>query len=220
MTKLIVVVHTRDCAEAVEQATVALSHGAYGVFLINHGASHRIPLAASYVVADRHPNAWIGVNLLGLSNDEAIDSMKNLEHVRGLWCDNAHIHDDGTIDTKFAESFAAQVEEEEVDYFGGFAFKYQKQPNDLIAAAKAAVPFVKIITTSGPGTGRAANLDKIRTIRHAIGAHPLAIASGIDPQNVKDYVAYVDYMLVATGISESFYKLNPAKLDLLLSELE
>ena len=41
---------------------------------------------------------------------------------------------------------------------------------------------------------------------------PLAIASGITPENVLEYVAYVDYFLVATGISRDFHHLDPEKM--------
>ncbi|MCD8309993.1 MAG: hypothetical protein LUB83_02070 [Prevotellaceae bacterium] len=48
----------------------------------------------------------------------------------------------------------------------------------------------------------------------------LAIASGITPQNVTDYLPYVDYYLVATGISDSFTEINPDKLRQLLANVK
>ena len=41
-----------------------------------------------------------------------------------------------------------------------------------------------MITTSGSGTGIAADVAKIHTMKKAIGSHPLAIASGITPENM------------------------------------
>ena len=55
-------------------------------------------------------------------------------------------------------------------------------------AARNAMPYMDVVTTSGPGTGKAAAPEKIRTIRQAIGDKPLAIASGVTPENVPDYL--------------------------------
>jgi predicted TIM-barrel enzyme len=60
-----------------------------------------------------------------------------------------------------------------------------------------------VVTTSGPGTGRAAEVTKIQRMREALGDAPLAIASGITPENVDQYLPYADCFLVATGISRS-----------------
>lgn len=68
-----------------------------------------------------------------------------------------------------------------------------------------------VVTTSGPGTGKAAAVEKIRTMKEALGDFPLAIASGITPENVSDYLPYADCFLVATGISRNFEQLDPAR---------
>jgi predicted TIM-barrel enzyme len=82
------------------------------------------------------------------------------------------------------------------------AFKYQREVEDVVQASRTAVDYMDVVTTSGPGTGFAASLDKIRTMKQAIGAFPLAIASGITPENVTDYLPISDCFLVATGISK------------------
>jgi len=50
-------------------------------------------------------------------------------------------------------------------YFGGVAFKYQEQPNNLAVAIENAKEYLDVITTSGPGTGKSIDLDKIKRIR-------------------------------------------------------
>ena len=70
-----------------------------------------------------------------------------------------------------------------------------------------------VITTSGVATGREADLGKLKTFRAAIGERPLAVASGLSPENAKDY-ADVDCFMIATGINEkdNFYDIDPARL--------
>ena len=46
----------------------------------------------------------------------------------------------------------------------------------------------------------------------ALGDTPLAIASGITPENVEEYLPYADSLLVATGISNGFTELDPLRV--------
>jgi predicted TIM-barrel enzyme len=50
----------------------------------------------------------------------------------------------------------------------------------------------------------------------ALGDLPLAIASGIAPENIRRYLPHADAFLVATGISRSFTELDPEKLETLM----
>ena len=65
-----------------------------------------------------------------------------------------------------------------------------------------------VVTTSGPGTGQVAHVEKIRIMKESLGDFPLAIASGINPDNILEYLSYSDCFLVATGISRSFEELD------------
>ena len=69
-----------------------------------------------------------------------------------------------------------------------------------------------MITTSGQGTCIAASIEKIKRIRTGAGEYPIAIASGITPENVVDYLPYADAFLVATGISKDSYHLDREKV--------
>jgi predicted TIM-barrel enzyme len=51
------------------------------------------------------------------------------------------------------------------------------------------------------------------------GDYPLAIASGITPENIEKYLPYVDYFLVATGISKTFDEFDPEKRKLLAQKI-
>ena len=88
---------------------------------------------------------------------------------------------------------------------------YSLEPLKLMycRGGETAVPYLDVITTSGTATGQAASLSKIRQIRAAIGDHPLAIASGLTPENITSYLPYANCFLVATGISRSFEMFDP-----------
>ena len=77
-----------------------------------------------------------------------------------------------------------------------------------------------VVCTSGPGTGQAASLEKVRALRAGLGGHPMALASGITPENVRDYLPHVQAFLVGTGIEERLGVLDPAKIERLLRAME
>jgi hypothetical protein len=206
---LLAVVHVETFPQALRNAQIAEAEGADGVFLINHSIPFHLLIGAYETVRDALPSLWVGLNCLDLGRS----ALSYVPHsLAGLWVDNAGITERDNP-AAGAEAFA-RIREEcgwRGLYFGGVAFKYQERV-DHAKAARQAVPFVDVITTSGDGTGKAANVEKIREMKEAIGDHPLAIASGITPENVGEYLSHADCFLVATGISDSHTELNPARV--------
>ena len=208
---LLVVIHAFDCEQIKRNASVAFEAGADGIFLIA-GKMDWEELAQSYqALRVDFPDAWIGLNFLDLDPHEAFQEAP--AGVSGLWVDNAE------TDEILAAQAIQQFREArpELLYFGGVAFKYQRKIADVGRAASAALPFVDLVTTSGEGTGYAPDVAKIAAMKESIGAEPLAIASGITPENVADYLGICDCFLVATGISHSIAELDPERVSSLAS---
>jgi uncharacterized protein len=207
---VLAVIHVEDAAQASANTRIARDTGCDGVFLINHHISHQTLLKIHHELHKQFDDWWVGVNCLDLPPDQVFSAVS--KEVAGIWVDNAHIN----------ERTHHQPEAERTDlarkesgwnglYFGGVAFKYQRHVADLGAAAKVAQRYMDVVTTSGPGTGQAASRDKIVALREALGDSPLAIASGITPENVGDYLDVADCFLVATGISVSFTQIDPSR---------
>ncbi len=209
------VIHVDSLEQAFRNAQAAREAGADGVFLINHGMADDALLAIHETVADAHFGWWIGVNCLGLSAERAFAAVS--PKVGGVWVDNAGI-EEGQEDQFYADSVSAVRESHAPGclYFGGVAFKYQRHVDDLETACRVAARYMDVVTTSGPGTGHAAEIEKIRRMKQALGSTPLAIASGITPENVTDYLPHADSFLVATGISRTFTELDPVRLQSLV----
>lgn len=205
------VIHVDSLEQAQRNVRIAREAGADGAFLINHGMADQALLDIHTAVADTHADWWVGVNCLGMSPYQVFEAISS--KVRGVWSDNAEIKE--TQDQQpYAEGVLA-IRDARVPgclYFGGVAFKYQRHVQDLEAACRVAARYMDVVTTSGPGTGRAADIDKIQRMKLALGSTPLAIASGITPENVEDYLPHADCFLVATGISRTFTELDPARV--------
>jgi len=212
------VIHVESLHQALRNAQIAHQQNCDGVFLINHEMPFTTLLEIHHQVFNVFPKWWIGVNCLDLSPWDVFD--KITDEVAGVWVDNAWI--DENVDRQpTAEKIAAARAKSGWQglYFGGVAFKYQRRVDDLERAACLAAEYMDVVTTSGSGTGEAADARKIQTMKQALGPVPLAIASGITPDNVHHFVSHADCFLVATGISKSWTELDPKLMERLLSRI-
>lgn len=203
------VIHVLNAEQMLGNISVAKYNGADGVFLVNHGCITFQQLLGFYAEAvETYPDFWIGLNCLDLPSHEVFGNVPGTVH--GIWADNGGICDTDVGYAKLVyrsrrrSSFTGM-------YFGGVAFKGYRV-EDPKTAAKRAANYMDIVTTSGPRTGQAASREKIISMKEAIGDKSLAIASGVTVDNVQDFLPYVDYFLVATGISSSFHELDPVKV--------
>lgn len=215
---VLAVVHVETLDQAQRNTRVAREQGIDGVFLINHGMADEALLDIHAAVADAQPDWWVGVNCLGLTPDQVFAAIS--PKVRGVWVDNAGI-DEAEEAQPYAEQVLAIRDARVPDclYFGGVAFKYQRPVEDLEAACRIAAGHMDVVTTSGPGTGYAAAIDKIHRMKQALGGVPLGIASGITPENVGNYLPYASVFLVATGISRTFTELDPVRVRALVERV-
>lgn len=209
---LIVVVHANSEEQVLRNVKIADENGANGVFLISHERPFNELFDMYGVARNENPDFWIGLNAIDLFPSVTIDFAPS--SVSGLWVDNAFFSFKGFVDDNVANAkvnWEARKAREDWNglYFGGVAFKYQKSVEDCGLDAKQAMPFVDVVTTSGDATGHPPSVEKITKMREAIGDFPLAIASGMNPVNVKEYCGLVDCFLVATGISRNFTELEP-----------
>ena len=139
--------------------------------------------------------------------------------VHGIWIDDGGISEKSSF--RHARKISRYREKSGFTgmYFGGVAFKGQERVRDVEKVAKMATEFMDVVTTSGSCTGVAASVEKVASMKEAIGDRPLALASGVTLENVVQYLPFVEYFLVATGISTSFHELDPEKVFNLAKEI-
>jgi len=203
--EIIPVIHMINLEQVFANVETCVKNGIKKVFLINHVVTAQDVLSAAKEVKIEYPELWVGVNLLGVPTTNVI-CLPNV--VDGLWCDGTLTKEDANF-----RSFKGML-------FGGLAFKYQRQPSDLEEACKNAALTTDVATTSGPGTGKAATITKIETIRGYLGSHPMAIASGVSADNVQNYMHLADYLLVASSITDKDEMIIEEKLVELINKLK
>jgi hypothetical protein len=206
------IIHVSSREQALRNVRIARDCGADGCFLISLGeCSDEEVLEIHHQVSQAEPCFWIGLNCLGIPAEELFTRIS--AEVPGVWVDDALIVEGQEEQTAAQRILSAR---RLIDwpglYFGGVAFKYQRPVRDPADVARRAKDFMDVVTTSGPGTGLAAEPGKIRRMKQAIGDFPLAVASGVTPENVTDYLSYADCFLVATGISSTLDELDPPRV--------
>ena len=202
--------------------------GIKGCFLINHDFDIETFLPIVRSIRTAYPDFWIGINFLAVSGLNAFPILASLENggcrIDAYWGADARIDERETYQ---AEAEAIAKTRQECGwiglYFGGTAFKKQRpiNPNDYAESAILAANYMDVVTTSGIATGNAAEISKIATFRSALPDSPIALASGITPDNAIDY-KMVDCFMVATGVNidDDFYNIDLKKLKMLISQCQ
>ena len=220
------VIHVLDTVQTMRAVDVAVRGGVAGVFLINHDFEKERLVPIIREVRDAMPGLWLGVNFLAVTGRDAFPILGSLEKdgcmVDAYWADNARMDEREAVQREADEIEAVRAESGWTGmYFGGTAFKAQRpvDPSQYQHSAEIALPYMDVVTTSGPATGLEADATKIDDFRRGLGEAPLALASGITPENAERYGRDVDCFLVATGIAPpgDFYSIDPARLDALMT---
>jgi len=206
-TELIPVIHMVSAEQVMANAEICVQCGIKKVFIINHVVDVDELIQCAYRVKIKNSPLWVGINMLGLTAEEAITTPLN--GLDGIWCDSSLPTDKAYLKKEFRGMF-----------FGGLAFKYQTQPKDLQLACEESKIVTDVATTSGSGTGKAPTTVKIKTIREYLGDHPMAIASGVSVDNIESYKGLADYLLVASSITDNNEMIIKEKLVELNTKLD
>lgn len=199
MTKILPVIHHMNNELAFTQATIAKSFKADGVFLISHvGTNNELPNLAQQI--QELLGLKVGLNLLGVDILEAAQIVEE-NKLDMLWGDNCGVSSLG-LTTQGEELSLWKKRNPQIEVFASVAFKYQKVDTNPPLAAKEAQNSGFIPTTSGSGTGYAPSLEKIVAMSNVVDGQ-LAVASGMDCDNIHNFKNYLSHILVATGISKN-----------------
>jgi len=216
----LVVIHAFNEMQVNENLAIAKENGADGVFLINHGVlgcKELLNIFSSVRQKKQYcpGEFWMGLNFLGLSAIEALEFISARENfVDGLWSDNAGLKMNSQLPTDQLIKFDRIRKSSAWKglFFGSIAFKGQEYYEKHTEATHLVMPYVDVVTTSGPSTGYPPPVVKIKEMKEVLGNKPLAIASGISSENVDLFLPYTKYFLVATSISSGFNNLDSAQV--------
>lgn len=215
-TLIVPVIHYANDNQAMRNAERAFDAGCPGVMLIEMQGCDRTTIYAAGAIKRRWPDRLVGLNFLNAFGPLNMP-MATVAGIDLTWTDQQLTHSAGCDIAAWQARDVLRARADGHQLFCGVAFKYQQAEPNPEAAAVRAVELGFIPTTSGSATGRAADPSFIASLRNAIGlAAPLAIASGITPENAFLFLPHVSHVLVSTGVSSSFHEFDPARLRALI----
>lgn len=243
------VIHTLDSKQVIENAQIAFENGADGIMLNNHPSQrmrelYDISMNTSeeliniFVkkVKEAFPDRFVGINDLCHYNDPVgIFSLVEKTWVDGIRVDKPYIgalHQEHKADDVCA---AQKNHNRRWLYMWGVNFKYVDESKhlsaqDLEVAAPRLKSYLDIIVTTWAGTGKAADLEKMKMFARIFGRENVGLASGVTPENYRSYQDYARVFMVATGIQQTpradwqdlkrvFHYLDPQKVSNLSSQM-
>lgn len=212
--RVLPVIHHLNAATTRDQVALARNCGADGVFLISHAGRDDELLNLVPALREDCGQFWLGVNLLGETSPSSAWRRAFAAGCDGVWLDNAG------VDSLGANVQALQLARsrrrtplgrKRLDVFASVAFKYQAPEPSPAMAALNALTLGFVPTTSGPATGKAPELSKVRAMWDETDG-VLAVASGLTPDNIADFAPYLSHALVATGVSRDEHHFDPELL--------
>lgn len=211
------VIHLNTLEMAMDNAAIAFNAGCDGVFIIHMEGRDDLVDPVAKEIKKMWPDKKVGVNYLTMNAfDGVLRAESNL--FDAFWTDASGVRSDGIEDVAIkVQQFLSICRN--IKFFGSVAFKYQRTDPNPALAAELATRLGMIPTTSGSATGKAPPVEKIKSIYEFNQNRPLAIASGVTPENVLSLAPYVSHILVSTGISKSFFEFDADKLNALVNNI-
>lgn len=207
--KIIPVIHHINEELTIKNAQLCFENNVYGLFIISMEGNNDGLSALAKKIKNKFSILKIGVNHLGYSSIESVYEGLNYS-LDMIWSDEP------IVTSYEIKEEAYKIEKElknsSLKFFNSVAFKYQAEEKNIEKAVSNSKNLGFIPTTSGQATGVAAEVEKIQKMKKELGNYSLAIASGLTPENIHTYNKMIEYGLVATGISKSFYEFDEKKL--------
>lgn len=198
------VIHAHDVAHGYEQANRALDAGADGIALIDQYCTAEEVAAIARRLKPRLTDRYrLLVNIL---NDDS-EALRIAEELCcGIWADALT----GTLQAYLSQGLAVDM-----TVLCGFGFKYQRETDletgyllGLARQYRETLAKRFVYMTSGRATGLAPTSVWLRWLRSLIGeGAPLAIASGMTPENIGAYLGQASCFLVGTAIEDEDHRI-------------
>ncbi|OGI72237.1 hypothetical protein A3J61_01985 [Candidatus Nomurabacteria bacterium RIFCSPHIGHO2_02_FULL_38_15] len=200
----LVALHVESTKQSFDEAKKIFAGGADGVLLVNNGfmVFAKDLFSVAEAIKKQYANWIVGINPLDIEAGDAVrmfgEHGKNLDT---LWVDDGGIIEgsDVMILNRYVDTYLKLLNQKQ-QYYGSIDFKYKQPAKDLVAVSKLAAEKFGVVITSGPATGKEPDLQKIMTIKQAIGDTPLGIASGMSTDNIGLFLPYADIFIVGTSL--------------------
>lgn len=191
-----------------------------GVWLLTNNTNSNTIEKVIIWVRKNFSDLWIGVNLIG-ENIITILEFINKNRPDGIWNDRSSVNDEKYQNVP--NIMIDQIKRLKWSglYFGGILFKYVAVQGDKKNIVKKSSKYMDVLTTSGIGTGIPIEKKKLEFIYKTKHKNlPVAVASGITPENISDIIQYCNIFIVRSSIVDSNNNVSISKLFKLINAIK
>ncbi len=169
-----------------------------------------------------------GIQILAAANKEALGAAQagGLDFVRAEGFVFAHVADEGLIDGCSAEimRYRRQIGADDVLVITDVKKKHSSHAItadvDIVETAHAAEFFLSDgVIVTGVATGTEADLDELKAVKAAVDI-PILVGSGVNIENVDQYLAVADALIIGSYFKTSGHWTQPVEADRVRSFME
>lgn len=208
----------REISEkAVSDAKVMADNGVNGLIIENFGdklfqktVGPETVAAMTYISKDIKDEVDVPIGLCVLQSD-AISSIAIAKAVQGAFVRVPYYTETSVVDAGTMESIAAatlryrKFLDANVKIFADVHIKHSyplmQRPIEYAAEDSFHRGLADAIIITGRKTGGNTDPDDIRRVREALPEVPLVVGSGVNEENVENYISMVDAIIIATGLN-------------------
>lgn len=168
-----------------------------------------------------HPELPLGIQILAGANREALSAAlaAGADFIRAEGFVFGHVADEGYIDACAGDLLRHRkaIGAEHIAIFTDIKKKHSAHAItadvDLVQTARAAGYFLSDgLIVTGAATGEAASLPELRAVRESVKL-PILVGSGVTAENIRDYAALADGLIVGSYVKRDGYWANPLDPD-------
>ncbi len=191
----------------------------FGIWLISSNTDNEVLIETINWIRLYYPDLWVGINLVGENIIKVLKFVKK-NNPDGIWIDNSNVSDHGY--QNLPNILIDQIKRMNWKglYFGGVLFKYIAVTGDPEKIVENASQYMDVLTTSGKATGVPIELEKLQFIQQHKKDILVAVASGIDADNINELKHYCQIFIVRSSIVDKDNNIQLEKLDKLINNLQ
>jgi hypothetical protein len=188
----------------LEQVNIAFDNGADGVILTTgESITPKIILECYEYVRSKFSNKFIGINFMCNSSMAAQLVPMN---ANALWIDRGLGSIDYYEDIINVKNILEKRQWKGL-YFGGFCMKGNntalfEDKNKFMEKKWNPEKYFDVCVTSGVSTGVSIDVENLKIVKSKSNNVPLALASGVNIKNIDNYMNYIDYFIIGTGVEK------------------
>lgn len=200
--------------QTTNDVAIAYKSGADGVIIADTFGANPLFLNRIYTSIKRiFDDYWIGLNYLSQNITEAIEHTP--DELQGLYVHNLFTHHQARGGA-FHESNRKNMRDIQLWnglYFGAIELKGKLETKEVKEIARLTIPNIDVLVVNSGNEHEPPLIENIKALKNELGCHSLSISSGINEENIQQFLPFVDCFIVDSSIKKDNGELDRRKVE-------